>query len=156
MLIDLNFVICKNEVKMKRGGKSDLCICNNGAAKAMKEDGTKRKTKVEQGSENSFTKNQPRSLGSAAAESRENEYDPLRFSRTDCEQRHLSGSGARRRSAGGILRQLKQIKEAHLSYVNNHTERLKARLAEDEEHRQNVIDDINILEKQIEELLEEE
>ena len=42
----------------------------------------------------------------------------------------------RETALGKILSQLEEIREAHLTYVNAHTERLKARLAEDEEHKQ--------------------
>lgn len=57
---------------------------------------------------------------------------------------------------GGMLRQLRKIREAHLAYVNSHTERLKMRLAEDDDHRQQVIEDMDRLETQLLEHLAEE
>lgn len=50
---------------------------------------------------------------------------------------------------GKILSQLEAIRAAHLAYINAHTDRLRARLAEDEEHRSKIITDIDELREQI-------
>jgi|SRR4028119_591672 hypothetical protein len=50
---------------------------------------------------------------------------------------------------GKILSQLRKLREEHLKYVNAHTERLKERLAEDEEHRQQLISEMDELEQEI-------
>jgi hypothetical protein len=50
---------------------------------------------------------------------------------------------------GKILSQLRKLREEHLKYVNAHTERLKERLAEDEEHRQQIISEMDELEQEI-------
>lgn len=50
---------------------------------------------------------------------------------------------------GKILRQLREIREAHLAYVNAHTERLRARLTEDEEYRQKIAENMDRLEQEI-------
>lgn len=50
---------------------------------------------------------------------------------------------------GKILSQLEEIREAHLAYLNAHTDRLRARLAEDDEHRQKLINDMDKLREAI-------
>lgn len=50
---------------------------------------------------------------------------------------------------GKILSQLRELREAHLAYVNAHSDRLRARLAEDEEHRSKIITDMDELEQQL-------
>lgn len=50
---------------------------------------------------------------------------------------------------GKILSQLRELREAHLAYVNAHSDRLRARLAEDDEHRSKIITDMDALEQQL-------
>lgn len=116
----------------------------------------KRTAKEQQEPQDGFSDHRARSLDTTQRESSETGDVSLGFGGIDS-QRGSSNRGDRtKRTAGGILRQLKQIKEAHLAYVNAHTERLRARLAEDEQHRQQIIDDIDQLGQEIVELLEDE
>lgn len=57
---------------------------------------------------------------------------------------------------GGMLRQLRRLQQAHLAYVEAHGDRLEKRLQENREHKQQVIDDMERLERQIVELMEKE
>jgi hypothetical protein len=57
---------------------------------------------------------------------------------------------------GGILRQLRQLQETHLAYIEAHGERLEARLADNRKHKQQVIRNMEELEKEIHKLLETE
>lgn len=50
---------------------------------------------------------------------------------------------------GKILSQLRELREAHLAYVNAHSDRLKARLAEDDEHRSQIVEGMDSLEQEI-------
>ena len=55
----------------------------------------------------------------------------------------------REATLGKILSQLEELREAHLAYVNAHTDRLRARLAEDEEHRSQILAGMDELREQI-------
>jgi hypothetical protein len=54
---------------------------------------------------------------------------------------------------GGILRQLRSLQEAHLAYVNAHGDRLEARLAENRQHKQTILQDMEDLEGEVNKLL---
>ncbi|WP_226580940.1 hypothetical protein [Microseira wollei] len=54
-----------------------------------------------------------------------------------------------------MLRQLRQIRQAHLAYVEAHGQRLEARLKENREHHQKILGEINDLEDELTKLLEE-
>lgn len=54
---------------------------------------------------------------------------------------------------GGILRQLRSLQEAHLAYVNAHGDRLESRLAENRQHKQSILQDMEDLEGEINKLL---
>ena len=55
---------------------------------------------------------------------------------------------------GGILRQLEEIKHAHVAYIEAHEGRLKERLAEDEVEKKQVIQKIDRLKEEITRQLE--
>lgn len=73
------------------------------------------------------------------------------------------GSGAvcknanqtRAQNIGGMMRQLSEIRQAHLAYVDAHAERLKKRLAENQEHRKTFTETASKLENEINKLLAE-
>ncbi|GET38186.1 hypothetical protein MiSe_29400 [Microseira wollei NIES-4236] len=67
------------------------------------------------------------------------------------------GHGRKRGTAniGKMLRQLRQIRQAHLAYVEAHGQRLEARLKENREHHQKILGEINDLEDELTKLLEE-
>lgn len=54
---------------------------------------------------------------------------------------------------GGILGQLGKIKDEYLDYIRAHKERLKARLAEDEEKEKEAVSDLEKLEADIRRLV---
>lgn len=62
-----------------------------------------------------------------------------------------SAEGYREGNLGGIVSQLRELRDQHLAFVDAHTERLKARLADDEQHRKEIIEKMNQLECQIRE-----
>lgn len=57
---------------------------------------------------------------------------------------------------GGILGQLREIKESHLAYVKGHEQRLEARLKEAKKHQLVTLEKIERLEKELTVLLEQE
>lgn len=56
---------------------------------------------------------------------------------------------------GGIISQLRDLQQAHLAYVDAHEERLRKRLAESQEHRRKVAENMERLEQQAMRLLNE-
>ncbi len=54
---------------------------------------------------------------------------------------------------GGVLEELEEIRQAYLSYVKTHEERLEQRLKENREHQSVFFKKIEKLEKQIQALL---
>ncbi len=87
------------------------------------------------------------SLDLAGREGQELRADEIRFSGKDSD-RPKTGE----RSRGGILRQLKEAKEAHLRDVRAHAERLKLRLADDEDKEQSLLLEIASIEQELEKL----
>lgn len=69
--------------------------------------------------------------------------------RSDREDFSRNEGGEAAADFGKILSQLEEIREAHLAYLNAHTDRLRARLAEDDEHRQKLINDMDKLREAI-------
>ena len=57
---------------------------------------------------------------------------------------------------GGILRRLEQIEQDNLEFVEAHTSRLKARLAEDKKQKQKIVEGIQELKEEVLKLLIEE
>lgn len=66
-----------------------------------------------------------------------------------------SQAESEQRDIGGILRQLRNLQQTHLAYVDAHGERLRKRLAENQEHRQRIADDMQRLEGIVLDLLDE-
>lgn len=108
--------------------------------------------KTGQGSEDGESVHNRGGLEASTTESSSPRHEQIGFGGSDSDTR------IKRRNVGGILRQLKQSMEEHLAYVDAHTERLKARLAEDEAQRRKLLAEMAALEedlKQIEEREEE-
>ena len=120
------------------------------------ENGQKRKTEVEQKSPNSISVNSSGCLGAVGQESSKHGTEQIRFSGDDCSIREPLGTRLERRIQGKIIRQLKLLKQRQLDYVDAHTERLRLRLAEDEEHRKLLLHDVEQLEEELKELIESE
>lgn len=55
---------------------------------------------------------------------------------------------------GGMLSQLRKLKEAHLAYVKAHERRLETRLKENREHQAKILSEMDDLEQHIVEVLE--
>ncbi|MEL7039820.1 MAG: hypothetical protein AAFO04_30120, partial [Cyanobacteria bacterium J06592_8] len=56
---------------------------------------------------------------------------------------------------GGIRSQLKQLQADHLAYVEAHGQRLEARLQENRKHKSKVLADIEVLQKELDDLIAE-
>ena len=86
----------------------------------------------------------------AGSLSRSDEHESERIDRALGEE-----SGGKRGTAdiGKMLRQLKQIRQAHLAYVEAHGQRLEARLKENREHYQKILEEIDDLEDELTKLL---
>ncbi len=56
---------------------------------------------------------------------------------------------------GKILRQLRELKETHLAYVDSQQKNLESQLASNAEHRQEISESIDALENQLIEILED-
>lgn len=82
--------------------------------------------------------------------SRFDEHEPERTDRTLGEE---FGGERRTPNIGKMLRQLKQIRQAHLAYVEAHGQRLETRLKENREHHQKILEEINDLEDELTKLL---
>jgi hypothetical protein len=67
-----------------------------------------------------------------------------------------SDTGNRKRIAGGILRQLRELQQAHLAYVKAHEKHLEVRLKENQKHQRKIAEDMQKLEKVILQLLQED
>ncbi|NET87941.1 MAG: hypothetical protein F6K45_07580 [Kamptonema sp. SIO1D9] len=102
----------------------------------------------EEGNSKRDSPNVPRRLGEVGRKSSNVgvEQDEASDDASEGRDNNRKTSKQGQESAGGILSQLRKIKKAHLQYVNAHSERLKARLAEDEIHRKEVIEEIAALE----------
>lgn len=98
--------------------------------------------------------NAGRGLGGAAAQSQEFRTDPNTVLEADSTWEN-SGGNDRAGGAGGIIRQLRELRDEHLGFVDAHSDRLKARLADDERHRKQIIEKMDLLERQIMQFLEE-
>lgn len=86
------------------------------------------------------------SLGQAGQVSRADAGEP---ERGDGEALTTVNTQWREACLGKILSQLRELREAHLAYVNAHTDRLRVRLAEDEEHRSQIMTGLDELEQEI-------
>ena len=61
----------------------------------------------------------------------------------------------RKRFVGKILRQLREVQQAHLAYVKTDEKRLETRLKENQKHQRKIAEDMQRLEEAILQLLEE-
>lgn len=103
------------------------------------------------------TADESQRLGSVAEDSRSHWNDTNENADISSEGRIATTDEFTREAIiGGILRQLRQLQEAHLAYVEAHGERLEARLADNRKHKQQIISDMEELEKGIRKLLETE
>lgn len=103
------------------------------------------------------TTDESQRLGSLAEHSRSNWNDPNENADSPSEgQLATTDEFTREAIIGGILRQLRQLQNAHLAYIEAHGQRLEARLAENRKHKQQTIRDMEELEKGIHKLLETE
>lgn len=50
---------------------------------------------------------------------------------------------------------MRELRDEHLAFVDAHSNRLKARLADDEQHRKQITKKMDLLERQIMQFLEE-
>jgi len=66
-------------------------------------------------------------------------------------------SGRKRGAAdiGKMLRQLRQIRQTHLAYVEAHGQRLETRLKENREHHQKILGEMDRLEDELTKLIEQ-
>ena len=94
-------------------------------------------------------------LGSVADESEEIGAYPYSIFDPNSEGENCNRDG-RNGGFGGILRQLRELRDEHLAFVDAHSERLRTRLAEDERHRKQIISKMALLERQIVQLLTEQ
>lgn len=99
----------------------------------------------------------PQRLGETQGESRETGDDSRKTDYSD------SQSGAarclesdRKTTPGGILRQLKSLRETHLAYALAHGQRLEARLEENKAYVRQINEELDGLEQQIASLLNAE
>lgn len=103
------------------------------------------------------TTDESQRLGSVAEDSRSHWNDTNENADISSEGRIATTDEFTREAIiGGILRQLRQLQEAHLAYIEAHGERLEARLADNRKHKQQIISDMEELEKGIRKLLETE
>lgn len=72
--------------------------------------------------------------------------EPKRSDREDFSSNEV---GDRETTLGKILSQLRELREAHLAYINAHSDRLRMRLEEDERHRSAIIAGMDELEQQL-------
>ena len=97
-------------------------------------------------------------LGSLRRESKGLRIDQNQVFDSNCTRRdiHSESRSFKRRAdrLGGILRQLEEIKHAHVSYIEAHEGRLRQRLAEDEFEKKQVIQKIDRLKDEITRQLE--
>ena len=63
---------------------------------------------------------------------------------------------SRKRIAGKILRQLRELQQAHLAYVKAHEKHLEVRLKENQKHQRKIAEDMQKLENVILQLLQED
>lgn len=85
----------------------------------------------------------PQSVGDARPQSKITWYQQGSTDRKDCPE--WGGGG----NFGGILRQLRESKAAHLEYVRAHIERLKSRLAEAQMTENSLLEEIEEIDNQI-------
>ncbi|HEY9853336.1 MAG TPA: hypothetical protein V6D28_27940 [Leptolyngbyaceae cyanobacterium] len=84
------------------------------------------------------------------------EHEQKRRDRKDGQVDEQCGTSHEESDIGGILGQLRRLQQAHLAYVDAHAERLRARLEENQEHRSQVLQDMQRLEAIVLERLQEE
>lgn len=93
-------------------------------------------------------------LGEIEGESRALGNDPRETLDSDSQSgTNRSFQSDRKATPGGILRQLKSLREAHLAYAIAHGQRLEARLAENKAYIQQINEELDALEQQISSLL---
>lgn len=82
----------------------------------------------------------------------------IRTDQADCKRVHTSersNHNRRQTNFGKILSQLRELQQSHLAYVESHEERLRARLKAAEEHHDQVLNQMKLLEQEILSLLGE-
>lgn len=79
----------------------------------------------------------------------------LRDSRTNGEGANRDQL-ARKEAVGGMLSQLRELQRLHLAYVRSHEKRLRARLTENLEHQDQILDKMRQLESAVMEFVEPE
>jgi hypothetical protein len=101
--------------------------------------------------------NDPQRLGEPQGQSREIGDDPRKINNSDSQGRAAGCiKGDRKATPGGILRQLKSLRETHLAYALAHGQRLEARLEENKAYVRQINEELDGLEQQIASLLNAE
>ncbi|MBD2775181.1 hypothetical protein [Iningainema tapete] len=98
-------------------------------------------------------------LGSPSSQSSTDGHDSNQISNPNSTRRDSLGEediGGGQGSAGKIASQLRDLQKAHLAFLDDRRKSLESQLAADTEHRNQIIETIQHLEKQVLELLGEQ
>jgi hypothetical protein len=124
----------------------------------IEQDDKDRKTEVTKERQIGNSDDQPRSMGIVEDSRLELGHDQIGISGEDSQRGNsdeLDNSNGER-LAGKILRELRELRKAHLEYVQAHEQRLEQRLSENRQYQSEVVSRMNYLEQEIIRLLEEQ
>ena len=115
------------------------------------------KAKVEQDRQNGILEDRSGGVGTATEHCAERRADAIAAGRTDRQGRDFAKLNSRNRNKilGKILSQLRKIEKAHLAYTEAIEGQLEAKLKESRKHKEQIISDIQQLEREIKILLHE-